>query len=155
VSFIRRAAENAAAKTNDIKKQGYIKEIADTIAEAVAATNQTFADALKNTSDFTEEKWAEAAQKSLTARLASISPAAKAFIETAYGDINTYLKNKIEAEVRKQKNEVPATLALPALESSTDTTAVAASTAAATAATIAQDAIKQISPESPVPEPTI
>lgn len=142
VSFINKAKENAVADTDDIKAQGYIKEIAQAISDAVAATSQTYVDALKQAGTFTVEAQAEAAKKALTACLASISPAATAFIEAAYGDIKEYLATKIEAEVRKQKNEAPATVALPVMESTTDTTTVAAATAAATAATLAQTAIQ-------------
>ena len=63
-------------------------------------------------------------------------PAAQAFIEAAYGDVRDYLVNKIEAEVRKQKVSI-GTPVSAVLESTPDTTAVAATTAAATAATIA------------------
>lgn len=154
ITLINRARDKATAQTDDIKQQGYIKEIADAISAAVAATSQTYVDALKKNGAFTVEAQKEAANKALTACLASISPAAQAFIEAAYGDIKDYLTTKIEAEVRKQKNEAPIEIGLPAvLESANaDTTAIAASTAAATAATIAQTAIQQISAEPTVPE---
>ena len=42
-------------------------------------------------------------KKALEACLASISPAAQSVIEAAYGDIQEYLKTRIEAEVRAQK----------------------------------------------------
>lgn len=148
VGFINKAKENAVADTDDIKKQGYITEIADAISSAVAATSQTYVDALKQAGTFTKEAQAEAAQKALTACMASISPAATAFIEEAYGDLKAYLANKIEAEVRKQKVEAPAVLSLPVMESTTDTTAVAASTAAATAASYLQTAINQLDAEA-------
>lgn len=106
ISLIKKTAENAAAKTEDVKKQGYIREIADAITDAVAATSQTYVDALKTAGTFTKEAQAEAAKKSLTACIASISPAAQTFIESAYGDVTEYLTNKIEAEVRKQKFSV-------------------------------------------------
>lgn len=138
IKLIKKAAERAAANTDDIKQQGYIKEIADAVANAVAATNQTYVDALKKSGSLTKEAQAEAMQKSLDACLAAISPAARAFAETAYGDFVKYITTKIEAEVRKQKNEAPVMLGLPAPESSADPTTVAASTAAATAATLAQ-----------------
>lgn len=142
VSFINKAKENAVADTDDVKKQSYIKEIADAISDAVAATSQTYVDALKQAGKFTKEAQEEAAKKALNACIASISPAATEFVETAYGDIKEYLATKIEAEVRKQKNEAPATIALPVMESTADTTTVAAATAAATAATLAQTAIQ-------------
>lgn len=125
VSYIKQAGKHAQANTDNIKARGYIKEITDAIADAVAATSQTYVDALKQAGKFTPEAQKEAAQKALTACLSSISPAATAFIESVYGDVKEYLANKIEAEVRKQKNEAPATLALPVLESTSDLEAIA------------------------------
>ena len=81
---------------------------------------------MKQAGKFDLEAQKEAAQKALTACLASISPAAQAFIEALYGDLKEYLTTKIEAEVRKQKITLPAT--------ANGATEVAASTAAATAA---------------------
>lgn len=144
VSYINKAKEKAVASTEDTKRQGYIKEIADAISDAVSATSQTYVDALKQAGKFTKEAQEEAAKKALASCIASISPAATDFIEDAYGDIKEYLANKIEAEVRKQKNEAGVTLSLPVQESTTDATAVAASTAAATAATYLQTAINQL-----------
>ena len=154
VGYIKQAGKHAQANTDNIKAQGYIKEITDAIADAVAATSQTYVDALKQAGKFIPEAQAEAAKKALNACLASISPAAMAFIEGIYGDVKDYLTNKIEAEVRKQKNEAPATLALPVMESTADTTAIAASTAAATAATVAQVAIGQLGAEQPAQKQT-
>ena len=136
IKWIKQAAEEAKASADSEKIQGYITEIANAISDAVAATSQTFVDELKKNGTFTMEAQKEAAQKALNACLASISPAATAFIQETYGDLTEYLSNKIEAEVRKQK-----------MESTEDTTAIAASTAAATAATIAQTAINQLDAE--------
>ena len=155
VSYIKKAKENIAASTDDIKMQGYLEEIMNAISDAVAATSQTYVDALKKQGSFTLEAQKEAASKALTACVATISPAATAFIEAVYGNAKAYLMNKIEAEVRRQKFEQPATLALPAvaeLESIPDTTTIAASTAAATAATVAQVAISQYGSQTPPAE---
>lgn len=151
VGLIRKVAAKAAAETDNTTAQNYIAEIAEAVASAVSATSQTYVDALKSAGSFTKEAQQEAAKKALTACLASISPAAQAFIEGAYGDLLAYLTTRIEAEVRKQKLTVsPPVVALT--ESATDTTAVAASTAAATAATIAQTAIQQLVSEPTAPE---
>ena len=72
IDYIKQAKERALADTDDIKKQGYIKEIADAITDAVAATSQTFVDALKRAGNFTQDKWEEAADKALSACLTSI-----------------------------------------------------------------------------------
>ena len=113
VVLIRKVGENAAANTENVKAKTYIMEAAEAIAAAVAATNQTYVDALKNAGKFDAEAQKQAAQKALAACLMSISPAAQELIERAYGDIREYLTTRIEAEVRKQKNEAPLTLGLP------------------------------------------
>lgn len=129
IACLKKVATNIAAETENAKAQGYITEIADAVSAAVAATSQTYVDALKQAGKFDLEAQKEAAQKALTACLASISPAAQALIEALYGDLKEYLTTKIEAEVRKQKITLPAT--------ANGATEVAASTAAATAASIA------------------
>lgn len=73
VSLIKKAGEDAAADTEDIKKRGYIEEITAGISDAVSATSQTYVDALKQAGTFTPEAQAEAAKKALAACLASIS----------------------------------------------------------------------------------
>ena len=145
VNALKRAGANA-----DIKVKGYINEITTAVAEAVSATSQTYVDALKQAGKFTAQAQKEAAKKALNACIASLTPAATKFIESAYGDLKEYLSNKIEAEVRKQKlsTGIPIT---SVMESTTDTTAVAASTAAATAASVIQTAISQIDAEAKAP----
>ena len=121
VVFIRRLGDSAAANTESIKVRTYITEAAKAIADAVAAVNQTFVDGLKNEGKFDTEAQKEAAQKALAACLASISPAAQSFIEAAYGDIREYLTTRIEAEVRRQKNEIAALPAVGELVSIAET----------------------------------
>ena len=87
VVLIRKVGENAAANTESIQAKTYITEATEAIAAAVAATNQTYVDALKNAGKFDAEAQKETAQKALTACLMSISPAAQELIERAYGDI--------------------------------------------------------------------
>ena len=113
VVLIRKEGDNAAANAESTKAKTYITEATEAIAAAVAATNQTYVDALKNAGKFDGAAQKEAAQKALEACLLSISPAAQEFIETAYGDIKQYLTTRIEAEVRKQKNEAPLSVGLP------------------------------------------
>lgn len=103
VVFIRRVGDNAAANTASVTLKTYITEATEAIAAAVAATNQTYVDSLKNAGKFDPDAQREAAQKALDACLSSISPAAQTFIEAAYDDIREYLTTRIEAEVRAQK----------------------------------------------------
>lgn len=151
VVLIRKVRDKAAAQTDSIKQQDYIKEIADAISMAVAMTSQTYVDSLKKAGSFDKKAQTAAVEKALATCAAAISPAAAAFIEQAYGDAKEYLTARIEAEVRKQKVELSAVDTPAAEKTTTEATAIAASTAAATAATIAQTAIQQISAEPSVP----
>ncbi len=103
VSAIRKIGTKAAADADDITTQGYIEEITTAVTDAVAATSQTYVDALKQAGKFDKDAQLDAAKKALAACIASIGPAAKEFIEEAYGDLTEYLTIRIEAEVRRQK----------------------------------------------------
>ena len=107
VVLIRRVGDNAAANAESVTAKTYITEVAEAIAAAVAATNQTYVDSLKSAGKFDADAQKEAVQKALGACMASIDPAALGFIEAAYGDIREYLATRIEAEVRKQKYGAP------------------------------------------------
>lgn len=142
VVLICKVGEYAAANTENVKAKSYITEAAEAIAAAVAATNQTYVDALKNAGKFDDKAQKEAAEKALEACLASISPAAQRFIKSVYGDIREYLTTRIEAEVRGQKQQAN-TIMLgepfsAELKETPDVTTVAAATAAATAAAVVQ-----------------
>ena len=105
IVLIRKVGDKAAADATNVTLKAYIAEATQAITAAVAFTNQTYVDSLKNAGKFDVDAQKEAAQRALEACLASISPAARSFIEAAYGDIREYLKNRIEAEVREQKQK--------------------------------------------------
>ena len=152
VKLIKQIAANAATKTDSAKQQGYIKEIADAIADAVSATSQTYVDALKASGNFTKENQEEALKKAVEQAERLLTAEARSFLEKAYGDLNAYLVSKIEAEVRVQKQQGNTiTLGEPftaEVKEAPDVTTVAAATAAATAAAVIQNAIPQASPAS-------
>lgn len=153
VKAIQKAGDNAAADTESLVFQGYIDEITQAITQAVSCTSQTYVDTLKEKGEFSLEAQKEALQKSIETARAILSPAALKFIDEVYGDFVEYVTPKIEAEVRKQKFEVPAELVSEIEIPDTSATAVAASAAAATAATIAQTAIGQLNAEASKTEP--
>ena len=146
-AFVKKG-EQAAAQTDSIKRQDAIEEITDAISTAVSATSQTYVDALKAAGSFDAEAQKKALLMSLNTCIKALSPAAKTFIETAYGDLTEYLTGRIEAEVRAQKALPVAATAVLESTSSADTTTVAASTAAATAAAVVQNAVQKISSEA-------
>ena len=114
VSLISKIKDKTIAQTDSLKQQAYITEIADAVSAAVAATSQTYVDALKKAGSFDLEAQKQAAAMALSACISAISPAAKEFIAAAYGDLTEYLTNKIEAEVRSQKNGETLLVGIPA-----------------------------------------
>lgn len=132
----------------------HLAEIARAISTAVSYTSQTYVDSLKASGKFTKEAQKEALEKSITAAIGILTPAAASFIEETYGDVKAYILPLVEAEVRKQKLETPEVgTAVLETAAGADAAAIAASTAAATAATIAQTAVSQLTAEPTVAEP--
>lgn len=103
IALMRKLAANAKANASSTEGKDIINEVTNAVADAVAATSQTYVDALKNAGSFTKEAQQEAAQKALDACIAALTPAAKDALTSICGDLNAYLTTKIEAEVRNQK----------------------------------------------------
>jgi len=102
-SALKQVAKKKAAETENVKVAGYLREIGHAVSDAVAATSQTYVDGLKKVGKFDFIANKEAANMAFAACWKAISPAAEEFLTAAYEDVETYLKGKIEAEVRVQK----------------------------------------------------
>ena len=87
---------------NDMAKK-YLAAVADAVATAVTYTSQVYVDKLKETGQFTKENQQEALGLAVAQAKNLLTAEATAFLESAYGDLNEYLKSRIEAEVRNQK----------------------------------------------------
>lgn len=81
----------------------YIQMLTDTITACVIATNQTYVEALKKQNAFTKEAQEEAFRKTYQAVINTLSDDAIKYLAEIYGDLNSYIKTKIEAEVNKNK----------------------------------------------------
>lgn len=86
-----------------VTSEAFAQEVADRLNDAVAATSQTYVDALKAAGNFGEEAQRHALSMALSTLIGSLSQGAKDYIEKNYGDIEVYLTNRIEAEVKRQK----------------------------------------------------
>lgn len=151
VQFLRRKSAEAAAQTDSLTTKALLAEVTEAVTTAVTYTSQTYVDALKKKGIFDTKAQAEALQKAKDKTLALLSESAKNVLAGIYGDLNGYLETMIEAQVRVQKQDVPATLGVPleaieGVRESPDVTSVAAATAAATAAAVVQSAIPQAAP---------
>lgn len=105
VSYIQVQKEQLKKKTDNELLNKYIDMAANTIADYVTTTNQTYVDALKKEGKFDEEAQKVAFQKTLNAVLALLTKEAKEYLTEAYGDLNLYLTNKIESTVNEKKSK--------------------------------------------------
>ena len=94
------------SSNNEIEKK-YIEKISKTITDCVIATNQTFVETLKKENAFTKEAQEEAFQKTITNVMSILNEDCIEYLESITSDITVYLRNKIEAEVNKNKIEKP------------------------------------------------
>ena len=90
-------------KSDNDKHQKYIMMLDKTITECVLATTQTYVDTLKKQGKFDEEAQRIALETTYKNVLAILTADAKTYLESAIGDFNAYLLNKIEAEVSLNK----------------------------------------------------
>ena len=87
---------------NDIANK-YMDMLTNTITECVLATNQTYVEALKQQNKFDLEAQKIAFDKTSEAVMAILTEDAKKYLESAVGDLELFIRQKIEAEVNLNK----------------------------------------------------
>ena len=105
VMFIRKKTELLQRENDNEIYKKYIMLLDDTITKCVIATNQTYVDSLKNQNAFTKEAQEEAFRKTYDAVISILSKDAQKYLESAVGDLNTYITNSIQAQVKLNKTE--------------------------------------------------
>ena len=103
IVYIEAKRDELIKKSESEKTDKYIAMLANTISDCVRATNQTYVDNLKNNNGFDIEAQKEAFKKTYEAVMAVLSDEAKVYLATIYGDLNSYITQKIEAEVKIAK----------------------------------------------------
>ena len=96
--------EIAANRKNELEKK-YLDMLSETVADCVIATTQTYVDTLKKKGEFTAEAQKEAFDKTYAAVMNILSEDAKECLTEVVGDLNLYITQKIEAEVKVNKAE--------------------------------------------------
>lgn len=81
----------------------YMDMLTNTITECVLATNQTYVEALKQQNKFDLEAQKIAFDKTSEAVMAILTEDAKKYLESAVGDLELFIRQKIEAEVNLNK----------------------------------------------------
>ena len=103
VKYVNAKSAEMQAKVENDKVDKYIAMLDDTICACVIATSQTYVEALKKDNAFTKEAQGEAFNKTFNAVMQVLSEDAKKYLTEIYGDLTTYITNKIEAEVSLNK----------------------------------------------------
>lgn len=113
VSYLRAKKEEILARieTNKTQEQKdlmskYLDMVEKTVTNCVMTTNQTYVDSLKQEGKFDADAQKIAFDKTLDAVLAILSEDAKLYLTQIFGDLNVYLTNLIESQVKINKASV-------------------------------------------------
>jgi H+/gluconate symporter-like permease len=101
-------AKIATNKTQEEKELAskYLSMVEKTVTDCVMATNQTYVDSLKQEGKFDSEAQKTAFNKTLDAVLAILTDDAKEYLTQIFGDLNVYLTNLIESQVKINKASI-------------------------------------------------
>lgn len=103
IKWMRAKEEEVLVKIESDTADKYVAMLFDTIATCVSATTQTYVEALKKEGKFDAEAQKKAFEQTYQAVLDSLTEEAKLYLTAIYGDLNSFLMVRIEAEVKAQK----------------------------------------------------
>lgn len=103
IKFFNTKSNEIQNKVDSDTADKYIQMLTDTISSCVLATSQTYVEALKKDNAFTKEAQQQAFDMTYNAVLDVLTEDAKEYLAHIYGDLSTYISNKIEAEVKLTK----------------------------------------------------
>lgn len=103
IYWINTKIQEMKKKTDNELAQQYLDMLNDTIARAVLTTTQTYVETLKKEGRFDAEAQKIAFEKTFSAVKSVLTDEAIKYIETAVGDLTTYITNSIEYQVKLNK----------------------------------------------------
>jgi hypothetical protein len=103
ISFINTKKNEIINKSDNDLVDKYVDIAADVITTCVIATNQTYVDTLKKEGKFDAEAQCNAFNMTADAVMAILTDEAKEVLTEAFGDLNTYITQQIEASVNTNK----------------------------------------------------
>lgn len=104
VMFIKNKTQQLQKETDNELYKKYMELLSDTITKCVIATNQTYVEALKNKNAFDIAAQKEAFNMTYNAVMNILSQDAIDFLNKAVGDLDTYIRKTIEAQVNANKS---------------------------------------------------
>lgn len=103
IYFLSVKTEEIKDKTDNDTFDKYLDMLNNTITQCVIATTQTYVEALKKEGKFDAEAQKIAFQKTYDNVMSILTTETKYYLQTALGDLEAYINNKIEAEVALNK----------------------------------------------------
>jgi hypothetical protein len=103
IKWINAKKEETLVKIDNDMADKYVAMLFDTITTCVSATTQTYVETLKKEGKFDAEAQKAAFEQTYNAVIATLTDEAKIYLTSIYGDLNAFLKVRIEAEVKAQK----------------------------------------------------
>lgn len=103
INLIRVKIQELKQKKNNDLYHKYLDMLEDTIVQCVLATTQTYVDSLKKEGAFDADAQKVAFTKTYTNVMKILSEEAKEYLTEALGDLEAYVYNRIEANVKLTK----------------------------------------------------
>ncbi len=104
VMFIKNKTDQLKKENDNELYKKYMEMLSETITNCVIATNQTYVEAMKNKNAFDSAAQKEAFNRTYNAVMNILSQDAVEFLNAAVGDLDTYIKKTIEAQVNFNKS---------------------------------------------------
>lgn len=103
INLIKVKIQELKQKKNDDLYHKYLDMLEDTITQCVLATTQTYVDSLKKEGTFDADAQKVAFTKTYTNIMNILSDEAKEYLTNILGDLEVYVYNRIEANVKLTK----------------------------------------------------
>ena len=103
ISLIKTKSQELKQKKDDELYHKYLTMLENTVVDCVLATTQTYVEALKKEGAFDADAQKVAFTKTYTSVMKILSEDAKEYLTNAVGDLEAFVYNKIEAEVKLSK----------------------------------------------------
>ena len=103
VKWIQAKSQELKISMDNALMEKYMDMLTNTITQCVLATNQTYVESLKTQNKFDIEAQKMAFEKTYESVMIILTEEAKEYLSTAVGDLDLFIKQKIEAEVNLNK----------------------------------------------------
>lgn len=103
VKYINTKISEVSSKTNNEVEQKYLAMLNETITNCVVATTQTYVQSLKAQGAFDAEAQKQAFKMTYEAIMDILSDDLVEYLSNAIGDLDLYIRQKIESTVNSEK----------------------------------------------------